>query len=256
MRFPPDGSGASPSRRAAPGSARSATRTSRAINGRILGVFQIESPLAVEHAAETAAIDGVDVLFVGPTDLSHSLGHARPLRRPGLSRGAPAGRGRVGGRRQGGRDPAPRRRRRCRATASWASGSSASARTGRSSPMGAARCPGGRSSLGSAHPRPTPRRRAAWPAPAPPSVAVRSGRRPRRPGSARRPRAGSAPDADPGRSPRGHDRPERLDRAERAPPARRRSAAPRRRSLDRDERSDEPDRHDRAGHAGLGTAAG
>ena len=28
----------------------------------------------MEHAAEIAAIDGVDVLFVGPTDLSHSLG--------------------------------------------------------------------------------------------------------------------------------------------------------------------------------------
>ena len=30
--------------------------------------------MMVEHAAEVAAIDGVDVLFVGPTDLSHSLG--------------------------------------------------------------------------------------------------------------------------------------------------------------------------------------
>ena len=37
-------------------------------------VVQIENPSAVEHAAEIAAIDGVDVLFVGPTDLSHSLG--------------------------------------------------------------------------------------------------------------------------------------------------------------------------------------
>jgi 2-keto-3-deoxy-L-rhamnonate aldolase RhmA len=37
-------------------------------------VVQIENPSAVEHAAEFAAIDGVDVLFVGPTDLTHSLG--------------------------------------------------------------------------------------------------------------------------------------------------------------------------------------
>jgi 2-keto-3-deoxy-L-rhamnonate aldolase RhmA len=44
------------------------------INRRILGVIQVESPSAVQHAPETAAIDGVDVLFVGPTDLSHSLG--------------------------------------------------------------------------------------------------------------------------------------------------------------------------------------
>jgi 2-keto-3-deoxy-L-rhamnonate aldolase RhmA len=41
---------------------------------RPLGVFQIESGLAVRNAPEMAAIDGVDVLFVGPADLSHSLG--------------------------------------------------------------------------------------------------------------------------------------------------------------------------------------
>ena len=37
-------------------------------------VVQIENPSAVERAAEFAAVDGVDVLFVGPTDLTHSLG--------------------------------------------------------------------------------------------------------------------------------------------------------------------------------------
>jgi 2-keto-3-deoxy-L-rhamnonate aldolase RhmA len=36
-------------------------------------VFQVESPLAVENAAEIVS-DGVDVLFVGPTDLSHAMG--------------------------------------------------------------------------------------------------------------------------------------------------------------------------------------
>jgi len=44
------------------------------LNEKPLGVFQIESGLAVRNAAEIAAIDGVDVLFVGPADLSHSLG--------------------------------------------------------------------------------------------------------------------------------------------------------------------------------------
>ncbi len=44
------------------------------LNDRILGVFQVESTAAVEAASETAAIDGVDVLFVGPADLSHSMG--------------------------------------------------------------------------------------------------------------------------------------------------------------------------------------
>jgi 2-keto-3-deoxy-L-rhamnonate aldolase RhmA len=45
-----------------------------ALNQRVVGVIQIESPAAVEQAAEIAAIDGVDVLFVGPTDLSHAMG--------------------------------------------------------------------------------------------------------------------------------------------------------------------------------------
>jgi len=45
-----------------------------AINGRVLGVFQVESPLAVANAPALAALDGVDVLFVGPTDLSHAMG--------------------------------------------------------------------------------------------------------------------------------------------------------------------------------------
>lgn len=46
----------------------------RTINRDIVGVVQIESPGAVEEADAIAAIDGVDVLFVGPADLSHSLG--------------------------------------------------------------------------------------------------------------------------------------------------------------------------------------
>lgn len=43
-------------------------------NDQVLGVVQIESARAVDNAAEFAAIDGVDVLFVGPRDLSHDLG--------------------------------------------------------------------------------------------------------------------------------------------------------------------------------------
>jgi 4-hydroxy-2-oxoheptanedioate aldolase len=44
------------------------------INRDIVGIIQIESPSAVAEADAIAAIDGVDVLFVGPADLSHSLG--------------------------------------------------------------------------------------------------------------------------------------------------------------------------------------
>ena len=41
---------------------------------RTLGVAQIESPEAVEAVEEIAAVDGIDVLFVGPSDLSFSMG--------------------------------------------------------------------------------------------------------------------------------------------------------------------------------------
>ena len=40
----------------------------------VLGIIQIESVRAVAAAEEIAAVDGVDVLFVGPRDLSHDLG--------------------------------------------------------------------------------------------------------------------------------------------------------------------------------------
>ena len=43
-------------------------------NGEVLGVVQIESARAVDQVEEIAALDGVDVLFVGPRDLSHDLG--------------------------------------------------------------------------------------------------------------------------------------------------------------------------------------
>lgn len=45
-----------------------------ALNDDIVGIVQIESPSALDAADEFAATDGVDVLFVGPADLSHSLG--------------------------------------------------------------------------------------------------------------------------------------------------------------------------------------
>jgi 2-keto-3-deoxy-L-rhamnonate aldolase RhmA len=44
------------------------------VNELTLGIIQIESASAVAEVDAIAAIDGVDVLFVGPTDLSHSLG--------------------------------------------------------------------------------------------------------------------------------------------------------------------------------------
>ena len=41
---------------------------------KLLTVTQIETGLAVENAEEIAAVEGVDVLFVGPLDLSISVG--------------------------------------------------------------------------------------------------------------------------------------------------------------------------------------
>jgi 2-keto-3-deoxy-L-rhamnonate aldolase RhmA len=43
-------------------------------NANSLVIVQIETPEAVASAAEIAAVDGVDVLFVGPLDLSVNLG--------------------------------------------------------------------------------------------------------------------------------------------------------------------------------------
>lgn len=74
MRFPPDGvRGLALSTRGAGLGERSHPEV-HGINEHLIGVIQIESPSAVDHAAEIAAIDGVDVLFIGPADLSHSLG--------------------------------------------------------------------------------------------------------------------------------------------------------------------------------------
>jgi 4-hydroxy-2-oxoheptanedioate aldolase len=48
----------------------------------VLGVVQIESAPAVEQVEAIAALDGVDVLFVGPQDLSYNLGVPGDLQAP------------------------------------------------------------------------------------------------------------------------------------------------------------------------------
>jgi 2-keto-3-deoxy-L-rhamnonate aldolase RhmA len=48
----------------------------KAVNDEILTVVMIESPEAVENAGEIAAVDGIDVLFIGSFDLTTSLGIA------------------------------------------------------------------------------------------------------------------------------------------------------------------------------------
>ena len=59
-------------------------------------MFQIESARAVDEVGGIAALDGVDVLFVSPSGLSHSLGIPGELDHPefeaAISRVAQAGR--------------------------------------------------------------------------------------------------------------------------------------------------------------------
>ena len=96
MRFPPDGvRGLALSTRGA-GLGERAHADVRGINDHIVGIIQIESPSAVEHAAEIAAIDGVDVLFVGPADLSHGLGIPGQFDHPDYLVGARPGCRRIG----------------------------------------------------------------------------------------------------------------------------------------------------------------
>jgi 2-keto-3-deoxy-L-rhamnonate aldolase RhmA len=47
-----------------------------AINNEILTVAMIESPQAVKNASEIAAVDGIDVLLIGSSDLTSALGVA------------------------------------------------------------------------------------------------------------------------------------------------------------------------------------
>jgi 4-hydroxy-2-oxoheptanedioate aldolase len=74
LRYPPDGSrGVAKMIRATAFGKNFGDYSSNA-NDNILGVVQIETPEALEHLDEIAALDGIDVLFIGPADLSMSLG--------------------------------------------------------------------------------------------------------------------------------------------------------------------------------------
>lgn len=48
----------------------------------LLTIVQIETPEAVKNAVEIADVDGVDVLFIGPLDLSVNLEHPREFDHP------------------------------------------------------------------------------------------------------------------------------------------------------------------------------
>jgi 4-hydroxy-2-oxoheptanedioate aldolase len=74
MRYPPQGGrGVARFHRAA-GFSMEFDRYFAEANDALLTIVQIETPEAVANAAEIAAVDGVDVLFVGPLDLSVNMG--------------------------------------------------------------------------------------------------------------------------------------------------------------------------------------
>ena len=75
LRYPPVGQrGVALRTRGADMGALAHGDVARVVNERIVGIVQIESRGAVEAADEIASLDEVDVLFVGPADLSHALG--------------------------------------------------------------------------------------------------------------------------------------------------------------------------------------
>lgn len=54
----------------------------RRANRETMVIVHIETAEAADRVSEYVAIDGVDVLFIGPTDLSHSLGHPGEVDHP------------------------------------------------------------------------------------------------------------------------------------------------------------------------------
>lgn len=73
MRYPPDGHRGVASGRAA-GYGQNFVDYVAEEHRSLLTIAQIETPTGVEHAADIAAVDGINALFVGPADLSASLG--------------------------------------------------------------------------------------------------------------------------------------------------------------------------------------
>ena len=73
-RYPPDGVRGVASTTSANAFGISTAEYLKVASDRVLTVVQIETREGVENADAIAAVDGVDVLFVGPLDLSYNLG--------------------------------------------------------------------------------------------------------------------------------------------------------------------------------------
>ena len=73
MRYPPEGTRGVAKVVRATRFGRDFEEYYRDTKENILGVVQIETPEVLNHLDEIAALEGVDVLFIGPSDLSKSL---------------------------------------------------------------------------------------------------------------------------------------------------------------------------------------
>ena len=74
-KYPPVGvRGIAGSPRAA-GFGRDTAAYLKRANDEILVILQVETPQAIEHLEEIGKVPGVDALFIGPMDLSTSMGH-------------------------------------------------------------------------------------------------------------------------------------------------------------------------------------
>ena len=74
LRYPPDGGRGVAKMVRASNFGKNFTEYRSNANDNIVGIAQIETPEALQHLDEIAAVDGIDVLFIGPADLTMALG--------------------------------------------------------------------------------------------------------------------------------------------------------------------------------------
>jgi 4-hydroxy-2-oxoheptanedioate aldolase len=74
MRYPPHGGRGVAKMVRATGFGKHFAEYSAHANENIVGIVQIESMEALQHLDEIASLDGIDVLFIGPADLTMALG--------------------------------------------------------------------------------------------------------------------------------------------------------------------------------------
>ena len=74
LSYPPEGQRGVAKMIRASGFSKNFNGYFKQINEDILGIIQVETPEIFNHLDEIAAMDNVDILFIGPADLSMSLG--------------------------------------------------------------------------------------------------------------------------------------------------------------------------------------